>query len=115
MTGSCPAFQLMAYDPKTQTTLIIGANLSAEPSRGADAATELAKAAMGCFTALQWSRPEIRRQRTEGCSGFNQSVRTERPARSQLSGRKPTSADSYRRGSAPQHSDPTTAMGSTPV
>ena len=46
--GQLPGFSsFMAYDPKTQTTLIIGANLSAEPSRGANAATELAKAAMG--------------------------------------------------------------------
>src|SRR4051812_34546841 len=46
--GQLPGFSsFMAYDPKTQTTLIIGANLSAEPSRGANAATELAKAAIG--------------------------------------------------------------------
>lgn len=46
--GQIPGFSsFMAYDPKTQTTLIIGANLSAEPTHGANAATELAKAAMG--------------------------------------------------------------------
>jgi D-alanyl-D-alanine carboxypeptidase len=46
--GQLPGFSsFMAYDPKTQTTLIIGANLSAEPTHGANAATELAKAAMG--------------------------------------------------------------------
>jgi len=45
--GQLPGFSsFMAYDPKTQTTLIIGANLSAEPTRGANAATELAKVAM---------------------------------------------------------------------
>ena len=37
----------MAYDPKTDTTLIIGCNLSAEPVKGENAATVLAKAAMG--------------------------------------------------------------------
>lgn len=46
--GQLPGFSsFMAYDPKTETTLIIGANLSAEPTHGANAATELAKAAMG--------------------------------------------------------------------
>ena len=46
--GQLPGFSsFMAYDPKTRTTLIIGANLSAEPTHGANAATELAKAAMG--------------------------------------------------------------------
>ena len=46
--GQLPGFSsFMAYDPKSQTTLIIGANLSAEPTHGANAATELAKAAMG--------------------------------------------------------------------
>ena len=46
--GQLPGFSsFMAYDPRTQTTLIIGANLSAEPTNGANAATELAKAAMG--------------------------------------------------------------------
>lgn len=46
--GQLPGFSsFMAYDPVTQTTLIIGANLSAEPTNGANAATELAKAAMG--------------------------------------------------------------------
>jgi D-alanyl-D-alanine carboxypeptidase len=45
--GQLPGFSsFMAYDPKTRTTLIIGANLSAEPTHGANAATELAKAAM---------------------------------------------------------------------
>ena len=46
--GQLPGFSsFMAYDPKTKTTLIIGANLAAEPTNGANAATELAKAAMG--------------------------------------------------------------------
>jgi D-alanyl-D-alanine carboxypeptidase len=46
--GQLPGFSsFMAHDPNTQTTLIIGANLSAEPTNGANAATELAKAAMG--------------------------------------------------------------------
>lgn len=46
--GQLPGFSsFMAYDPKTQTTLIIGTNLSAEPTHGANAATELAKVAMG--------------------------------------------------------------------
>jgi D-alanyl-D-alanine carboxypeptidase len=46
--GQLPGFSsFMAYDPNTRTTLIIGANLSAEPTHGANAATELAKAAMG--------------------------------------------------------------------
>jgi D-alanyl-D-alanine carboxypeptidase len=45
--GQLPGFSsFMAYDPKSHTTLIIGANLSAEPTHGANAATELAKAAM---------------------------------------------------------------------
>lgn len=46
--GQLPGFSsFMAYDPKTRTTLIIGANLAAEPTHGANAATELAKAAIG--------------------------------------------------------------------
>ena len=46
--GELPGFSsFMAYDPKNQTTLIIGANLTAEPTRGENAATELAKVAIG--------------------------------------------------------------------
>ena len=45
--GQLPGFSsFMAYDRRTRTTLIIGANLSAEPTHGANAATELAKVAM---------------------------------------------------------------------
>ena len=46
--GELPGFSsFMAYDPKTHTTLIIGANLTAEPTGGENAATELAKVAIG--------------------------------------------------------------------
>ena len=45
--GQLPGFSsFMAYDPKTDTTLIIGANLSAEPTNGTNAAVALGKAAM---------------------------------------------------------------------
>ena len=46
--GELPGFSsFMAYDPKTQTTLVIGANLTADPTNGENAATELAKKALG--------------------------------------------------------------------
>lgn len=46
--GQLPGFSsFMAYDPKTDTALIIGCNLSAEPRHGTNASVVLAKAAMG--------------------------------------------------------------------
>jgi D-alanyl-D-alanine carboxypeptidase len=46
--GQLPGFSsFMAYDPKTDTALIIGCNLAAEPRNGTNAAVVLAKAVMG--------------------------------------------------------------------
>ena len=45
--GQLPGFSsFMAHDPKTNTTLIIGCNLAAEPTNGTNASVVLAKAAM---------------------------------------------------------------------